>query len=89
MMKGRIRVLFYVLKQSYTKNKGEEKKRIDFDLLPEERHLSYAETSHYSSLFVIRFPIARETYRQAERESKKKKKKKFFYVTHEQGLSII
>jgi len=39
--------------------------------LPEEQHLSGADSSHYSSLFVIRFPIARGRERERERNSKR------------------
>jgi hypothetical protein len=38
-------------------------KKYRFRSMPEERHLSDVEPSHYSSLFVIRFPIARERKR--------------------------
>jgi hypothetical protein len=80
MMKGRIRVSFYTLSNRAI---GTREKSIDFDLLPEKRHLSDAEASHYSSLFVIRFPIARE------REGERVQEKRLLYVTHEQRLSII
>jgi hypothetical protein len=39
--------------------------------LPEKRHLSDVESSHYSSLFVIRFPIAKENEKQIAPETKK------------------
>jgi hypothetical protein len=39
--------------------------------LPEERHLLDVQLSHYSSLFVIRFPIVKE--RDKERNSRREK----------------
>lgn len=54
---------------------NKKKKRIDFDLLPEQQRLfGRRAVSHYSSLFVIRFPIAHDRKRERAKQIAQLKK---------------